>query len=324
MDCSYCNVNKRSTDKINPDLYLAEYHKLRKAFPQEKIQLDFFGGEPLMQLDMIKQIIAAVEHDPEIQYFMPTNGMLLTDEIVDYIIDKDIDVSVSFDGLWQDKHRLQVTGKKTAQRLLDKKDIIRRIPDLRIHTMVTRGCYNLLENHLFIKEHFGVDPELTLVRDVGTWTESSVNNLKTGIKEFFDWYIQDPSGPIPGFIAYYLSHFLKYHIKKEIKHNCGAGTDMFSFSENALYPCTRFKNRPELLAEIPKYAQMSECQSCEVRYYCEKGCLFEQIKNNGPIVELCTIYKFLYAEVSRLVDALRDDQQFKAKMMEEVTNAEWN
>lgn len=320
LNCSYCGVNKQSTDTIDPDLYIEEVWKLRAAHPTEKIRVDFFGGEPLMQMPIIRKIVAAIEHDENIQLFIPTNGLLLTNDIVDYIIEHNIEVSLSYDGLWQDKNRLQLTGKSTSARLIDKKDIIRRIPNLRIHTMVTRGCYNLLENHLFIKEMFGVDPELTLVRDVGTWMTSSVGLLKRGITEMFDWYVDNPTH-MPMFFRFYLRHFLNYHSKREVKHNCGAGTNLFTFAENRVIPCNRFKNEQQMLDDIPKYAQMIECSTCEVRHYCEKGCLFEQIKNQGPIVELCSIYKFLYNEVSRISALLQGNPHFNRVVLEEISNA---
>ena len=320
LNCTYCNVDKWSKDTIDPYLYLAEFKKLRELNPDEEIKIDFFGGEPLLQMDLIKIIIDGVKDDPNVTLSMPTNGLLLTDEIVDFIIEHKIDASVSFDGLWQDRNRLQLNGKSTMQKYLDKRDLFKRLPHFHIHTMIYKGCYNLLENHLFIRDNFGANPGLTLVRDVGTWDHNSVQRLKVGITELFDWYIANPHEEMPAFITFYLRHFLNYQVTKYSKKNCGAGTSTLMFSENKVVPCTRFKDSPEMIEAIPKYAQMPECQSCEVQNYCEKGCLFEQIKNKGPIVELCEIYKYTYKEVSRLTGELRDDPHFKQQLLREIEN----
>jgi radical SAM protein with 4Fe4S-binding SPASM domain len=293
---------------------------MRAQYPDEKIKIDFFGGEPLLQMDLIKIILDGVKDDGNIKLFMPTNGLLLDDEKLQFLIDNQIETSISFDGLWQDRNRLQLNGKGTTERFFEKRELFKKIPDVRCHTMIYKGCYNLLENHLFIRNNFGFNPELTLVRDVGVWDSHSIERLKAGIKELYDWYIANPQEQIPFFILFYLRHFLNYHSKGVIIDNCGAGSKVWMFSENKVVPCTRFKDSPEMIAEIPKYAKMDVCQTCEVKNYCQKGCLFEQIKNQGPIVELCDIYKYAYRETKRMTSELRNNPYFKQVIEEELEN----
>jgi uncharacterized protein len=318
LNCTYCGVDKWSKKAIDPYLYLEEFRKMRSQYPSETIKIDFFGGEPLLQMDLIKIILDGVKDDRNLKLFMPTNGLLLDDEKLQFLIDHKIEISISFDGLWQDRNRLQLNGKGTVERFFEKRDLFRQIPNVRCHTMIYKGCYNLLENHLFIRDNFGFNPELTLVRDVGVWDQHSVNRLKAGMKELYDWYISNPQEPIPFFILFYLRHFLNYHSKGVSIDNCGAGSDVWMFSENKVVPCTRFKDSPEMIAEIPKYAKMEVCQTCEVKNYCHKGCLFEQIKNQGPIVELCDIYKYAYQETRRVVSELKTNPYFKQVIQTEL------
>lgn len=322
LDCTYCGVDKWSKKAIDPDLYLAEFRKMRAEYPEETIKIDFFGGEPLLQIPLIQEILNGVKDDGNVELFMPTNGLLLDKDSVQFLIDNNIKVSLSFDGLWQDRNRLQLNGKGTVHRFFDKRDLFKQLPGVGCHTMIYKGCYNLLENHLFIKNNFGFNPVLTLVRDVGVWDHNSVEKLKTGISEIFDWYIKNPEEEIPNFILFYLRHFINYRARGYVKDNCGAGTDVLMFSENKIVPCTRFKDSPEMIAAIPQYAKMKECESCEVKNYCEKGCLFEQIKNQGPIVELCDIYKYTYREVKRMAFDLKDNPNFKSVIQKEISNVE--
>lgn len=320
LNCSYCSVDKWSKDRIDPNLYLAEFRKMRNQYPDETIKIDFFGGEPLLQIDLIQLILDGVRDDKNLKLGMPTNGLLLTEDTVNFLIKNNIQTSISFDGLWQDKNRLQLNGKGTLERYYEKRDLFHRLPEVVCHTMVDKGCYNLLENHLFIRDHFGFNPQLTLVRDVGTWSSAGVTKLKNGITELFDWYIHHPEEEMPFFITFYLRHFLNYHNKGVTLDNCGAGTNMFMFSDNKVVPCTRFKDSPEMVEEIPKYAQMPVCQTCEVKNYCQKGCLFEQIKNQGPIVELCDVYKYAYREVKRMANELKNNNYFKQVVQRELEN----
>ena len=320
LNCSYCGVDKWSKNRIDPDLYLEEFRKMREQYPDEIIKIDFFGGEPLLQMDLIETILEGVKGDNNLKLFMPTNGLLLTEEIADFLIEHNIEVSISFDGLWQDKNRLQLNGKGTLERFYEKRELFHRLPKVKCHTMVDKGCYNLLENHLFIRDNFGFNPQLTLVRDVGTWSPAGVEKLKKGISELFDWYIQHPEEDMPYFVLFYFQHFLNYHSKDVTIDNCGAGSSVFMFSENKVVPCTRFKDSPDMIAEIPKYAKMPVCQTCEVKNYCQKGCLFEQIKNQGPIVELCDIYKYAYREVKRMASELKNNNNFKQVVKRELEN----
>jgi len=276
LNCSYCNQDKLSKDVIDPQLFLNEYRRVRKSFPDELIQIDFFGGEPLLFMDLIKTIISETENDGNIQYGMPTNGLLLTEEILEYLIEKKVNVSLSFDGLWHDKNRLQLNGKGTVPRFFEK------------------------------------------VRDMHVWDSKSVERLKVGITELFNWYIDNPEEEMPYFILFYLRHFINYESNGFVKDFCGAGTDIFMFSENKPVPCNRFKDNPEMVELIPEYQRMSECQTCEVKNYCEKGCLFEQIKNKGPIKELCDVYKFMYKNVGDMTKQLRNNENFKNTVMKEL------
>lgn len=321
LNCSYCGVDKWSKRRIDPDLFLETYWDTRRRFPQEVIKVDFFGGEPLLQWDMIQYIIETIENDSLVRFTMPTNGLLLTEERIDYLSEHNVSIGLSFDGLWQNRNRLQLNGKGTLDRYLEKKELFRSIPNLTIHTMISRGCYNLLENHLFIKEHFGVRSDQTLVRDMGVWNKHNVEKLKDGITELFDYYIDNPQEGMPYYLVFHLRHFINYHLKGVVTETCGAGDDVHFFAENQKLPCTRFKSEPELIELIPEYHDMPACRSCEVRNYCKKGCLFEQIKNQGPIEELCDLYKYTYKEVKRVTRVLKNNPYFQQEYQKEVINA---
>jgi uncharacterized protein len=321
LNCSYCNVNKQSTKSLDPKLFVEEFYKFRQLHPTEKIQIDFYGGEPLLQIRKIKYIVENIKDD-NIKYFMPTNGLALTESNLQFLIDNNIETSVSFDGLWHETNRRQLNGKGTIHRYFEKRDLFHQLPNVRCHTMVTKGCYNLLENHQYIMSSFKMNPELTLVRDVGTWDTESVNKLKEGIDELFEWYIDNADvEQMPNFILYYLKHYLNYHNSGYQKSNCGAGTDIKMFNENNnLLPCTRFEHKPDMVKLIPVYAKMTECDACEVNKYCAKGCLHEQIKNEGPIQELCDIYKHVYRRVSEMVNDIKHIELFKKQIYKELNS----
>lgn len=319
LNCGYCNVDKRSKDRIDADLFIDQYKVMRQQYPDEQIQIDFYGGEPLLQYDLIQRIIEATSGDDNVKYYMPTNGLLLNQERLDYFKNYNITISLSFDGLWQDTNRLQLNGKLTQKKYLSKKNFFKQIPTYQIHSMVSAGNYNLLENHLYILKNMDANPNLTFIRDRGIWDSESVEKVKEGISELFDWYKQNAdTEEMPNIIKEYLRHIILYKAKGYETKTCGAGVDFFSFSENKLVPCNRYKDEPDVIAKIPEYTVMNKCTTCEVRNYCRKGCLYEQIKNEGPVDELCDIYKHMYAEIFKMLAELKNNSSLVSIVKKEV------
>lgn len=315
LSCTYCNVDKLSKLSIDPLKFLETFKEVRKDNPNELIQIDFYGGEPLLQFNKVKYILESLKDD-NIQYFMPTNGLLLNQEKLDILNKYNVDISLSYDGLWQDITRPQ-RGRNTGSIYKEKKDFFNKINNFKIHTMIYPGQYNLLENHLHLLD-YGANAQMTIIKDIGVWTLEDVQKLKFGIKELADWYIEDTSRDLPETLRYYLKSIVLHKAKRYEVQSCGAGKTHLSFSENKLISCNRFKDEPELEAQIPNFLEMPECQKCEVKQYCKKGCMYENIKNGKPIVEVCEIFKYSYSIIEYMLKTLKNDKNFKEIIKKEI------
>lgn len=67
----------------------------------DRVVISFYGGEPLLNFDLIKEVIKYVETEyfgKTVQYNLTTNGTLLSEEIIDYVVSKDISIMFSLDG----------------------------------------------------------------------------------------------------------------------------------------------------------------------------------------------------------------------------------
>lgn len=307
LNCTYCNVDKKSKKSVDDNKVIDSIIEFVKN-NNEKTQIDFFGGEPLLQFEKIKNIIINTKH-LDIKYFMPTNGLLLDDNKLKFLNDNNVRISLSYDGLWQENRK---QGNKNISKVyLERRDFFNKIPNFKIHTMIYPGNYNLLENHLFLL-NYGANPELTLVKDVGVWNTESVNLLNNGISELFDWYIENiETQEIPNFIKHYLMPVVIYKSKKFEVQSCGTGSTYFSFSENKLISCNRFKDEPEFEKLIPNFLNMNKCSTCEIKSYCKKGCMYENIKNDGPINEVCDIFKHIFKCIFDMINKLKNNDKFK-------------
>jgi uncharacterized protein len=88
--------------------------------------VSFYGGEPLLQFDLIKKVIEYCNRSgPDINYYMTTNGTLLTDEMIDFIIKNDIIMTFSLDGYKSnhDRNRVFMNDKGSFDTVM--KNIIR-------------------------------------------------------------------------------------------------------------------------------------------------------------------------------------------------------
>ncbi|MDD0854378.1 radical SAM protein [Halobacteriovorax sp. GB3] len=318
LNCSYCNVDKLSKKSIDENLFLHSFSEVRRNNPNERIKIDFYGGEPLLHWNKIVRITKELSSDPQVEFYMPTNGLLLDEEKVRFLNDYSVKVSLSYDGLWQDAKRIQHDGQGTNHLYEKKFPIIRELNDLACHSMIDPGNSNLLENHLYILEKLGLNPDLTLIRDVDIWSYEQAQAVNQGFSELVDWYIDScDEVEIPKIVLNYLRHVIRYGAKGHTSHNCGAGDQHLSYTENKLIPCNRFKNS-DLVDKIEEYRLMEECEQCVVKNYCRKGCLFENIKNEGPIDEICTMYKHFYREVQRMTRELKNNRVFKELLKREI------
>ncbi len=98
----------------------------------EEVTIGFYGGEPVLEFELIKQVVQHVESRypaRKVRFNFTTNLTLFTDEIMDYVLEKNIHIMISIDGpqAVQDKYRTFVNGKgsyaavmENARRLRDR------------------------------------------------------------------------------------------------------------------------------------------------------------------------------------------------------------
>lgn len=147
---------------------------------KDHVNIGFYGGEPLLELDLIKKVIQYIEDTypgKEFNYTITTNGTLLDDETVCYLESKKVNLTISLDGPKEthDKYRRFVNGNGSFEKVMDNlRQIARNHPYyyklLRTNTVFTPG-----QNYEEITEFLdhdpdlqGVSPGITLMSDVGS------------------------------------------------------------------------------------------------------------------------------------------------------------
>jgi len=108
FDCSYC-YQDRGKQRLDFSI-LARTVDFFWAFFAPECVVSFYGGEPLLALDLIERSVEHVEREPtrpgrKVRFSLTTNGSLLNEEIMAFLADHEFSVVLSFDGLAQDISR---------------------------------------------------------------------------------------------------------------------------------------------------------------------------------------------------------------------------
>lgn len=122
LRCRYCYAGVKDGRSMNPDTALRTLDFL-SAQSLGPCAVTFFGGEPLLQLDLIKEVVARskAEYPSKFMFRMATNGTLLTPDILEFLRANRVYFSLSLDGSpdQQNYNRIDATGKGSYERVAE-------------------------------------------------------------------------------------------------------------------------------------------------------------------------------------------------------------
>ncbi len=129
LRCKYCGYMPKYIDdnyqlkNMPKDVAFKAIDILMKnSHESELCHLGFYGGEPLLRLDLIKECIDYISNKYPFRkpsYNMVTNAVLLDDKVADFIIENDISINISFDGpkKYQNKYRVDCNGNGSYEKV---------------------------------------------------------------------------------------------------------------------------------------------------------------------------------------------------------------
>ncbi len=132
LNCSYCFA---SQGKYQGDRALMSFEVGKQAFDfliansgdRRNLEVDFFGGEPLMNWDVVKKLVAYArsiekEHNKNFRFTLTTNGMLIDDDVIEFANKEMSNVVLSLDGRKEvnDHFRRDYAGKGSYDTIVPK------------------------------------------------------------------------------------------------------------------------------------------------------------------------------------------------------------
>ncbi|MGJ7922535.1 thioether cross-link-forming SCIFF peptide maturase [Neobacillus sp. LXY-4] len=331
LSCDYCFA---SQGKYNGDRAIMTFEVGKRAIDyllensghHRNLDIDFFGGEPLMAWDVVKQVVAYArnkekEYKKNFRFTFTTNGMLLNDEVTEFLNQEMYNVVLSLDGRKEvhDRLRRTVNGKGSYDYIVPKfREFIEKRGDKEYYVRGTYTHNNVdFTNDIFHIADLGFDklsmePVICDPREPYALTEKDLPEIYNQYEILANEMIKrDENGNGFTFYHYMLDLSEGPCIQKRLT-GCGSGTEYLAVTPwGELFPCHQFVGdkeysmgniwdgitKPEIQCQFKENNCYSkpECQDCWAKLYCSGGCpanaLHATGSLNGTYDFSCDIFK---------------------------------
>ena len=319
LNCSYCfasqghyhgdravmslEVGKRALD------FLIENSGTRR-----NLEVDFFGGEPLMNFDVVKELVAYArvrekECGKNFRFTLTTNGLLINDDVIDFANRECSNVVLSLDGRKEvhDRFRVDYAGNGSWERIVPKFQKLVEAREGKNYYM--RGTFthanpDFLEDIKVMLDlgfnELSMEPVVCAQGDPSALTDEDLPIVLEQYEKLAELMLERHRAGKP-FTFYHYMIDLKGGpcIYKRIS-SCGSGTEYMAVTPwGDLYPCHQFVGEEEFklgnvfdgvdnkavqedFASCNVYAR-PECADCWAKLYCSGGCAATAYHATGSV-----------------------------------------
>ena len=331
LNCSYCFA---SQGKYHGERALMSFEVGKRALDfliensgtRHNLEVDFFGGEPLMNWNVVKELVAYARvqekiHNKNFRFTLTTNGVLVDDEVIDFCNKEMSNVVLSLDGRPEvhDRLRVDYMGRGSYDLIVPKfQEFVKRRGGKNYYMRGTFTHNNIdFTNDIFHMADLGftelsMEPVVCAPTDAAALTEEDLPVLFDQYEILAKEMIKRKKESRP---------FTFYHYMLDLTHGpciykrisgCGSGTEYMAVTPTGeLYPCHQFVGDTKyLLGNIwdgvtnkdiqnefklcNAYAR-PECNDCWAKLYCSGGCAANSYHASGKITGIyeygCELFK---------------------------------
>lgn len=331
LNCAYCFA---SQGKYHGDRAVMSFKVGKQAFDyliknsgtRRNLEVDFFGGEPLMNFDVVKQLVAYArqiekEHNKNFRFTLTTNGLLIDDDVIDFANKEMSNVVLSLDGRKEihDRYRVDYSGKGSWDRIVPKFQQLVEAREGKNYYM--RGTFTH-RNPDFLNDikqmldlgfnELSMEPVVCAPGDPAELTEEDLPIVLDQYEKLAELMLErNKQGKPFTFYHYMIDLTGGPCIYKRIS-GCGSGTEYMAVTPwGDLYPCHQFVGdekfrlgdvwtgvtNTEIQGEFAAcnvYAH-EECKDCWARLYCSGGCAANAYHSTGSVTGVyeygCKLFK---------------------------------
>lgn len=318
LRCEYCFADggtyNGAAENMSLDVALKAIDMIvSKSANRHNLEVDFFGGEPLLNFDVVKKTVEyarSIEkaHNKNFRFTITTNAMLLNDEIIDFFNKEMYNVVVSIDGRRSvhDCVRKTASGKGSFDTAI--KNAL-RFKQLRKGQYYIRGTYTALNKDfsndvLFLNDlgfdQLSIEPVVLPENHRLAIKKEDIEQLKAEYDKLAEAYVERRKGEKWFNFFHFMLDIYNGPCESKRLVGCGAGNDYVAVAPNGnIYPCHQFDGEKDYVignvldgsfnTEIPKFfaennlLKKDKCRNCWAKYYCSGGCAANAIKYGGGI-----------------------------------------
>lgn len=301
LNCTYCYEEFKGDRYMDQNLAVSIVQKelalVECSDKFEALQIDFMGGEPLMNFPLIKYVVEWVEsHPPKVPFvfFATTNGTLLTPEMKAWFREhkENIWLGASCDGT----ESMQNANRGTTKKEIDYDFFKQTWPLQSVHMTISKATLPILaQGVLFLQRERNFRVEAALAQGV-EWSREDAELYREQLWRLGEEYVRDPNIPPINLLGQTLAIEIpstdgKPNLQKKF---CGTGTHMVTYDiDGRKYGCHLFT--PVVLgdvrAELDKFEwengdlyNDSRCDNCVLRQTCPT-CAGFNFKYRGAIAK---------------------------------------
>ena len=319
LNCSYCFA---SQGKYHGERAVMSFEVGKRALDflvensgsRRNLEVDFFGGEPLMNFQVVKDLVAYArsiekEKNKNFRFTLTTNGLQIDDDVIDFANRECSNVVLSLDGRKEihDRFRVDYAGNGSWERIVPKFQKLVEAREGKNYYM--RGTFTHA-NPDFLKDiqqmldlgftELSMEPVVCAPGDPSELTEADLPIVMEQYEKLAELMLErDKAGKPFTFYHYMIDLTGGPCIYKRIS-GCGSGTEYMAVTPwGDLYPCHQFVGDEKfklgnIWDGVTNTAMQSEfaacnvyahpqCRDCWARLYCSGGCAANAYHSTGSV-----------------------------------------
>ena len=325
LNCAYCFA---SQGKYNGDRQIMSFETGKRALDfliensgtRKNLEVDFFGGEPLMNWDVVKKLVEYArsiekEKGKNFRFTLTTNGILVDDEVIEFSNREMSNVVLSLDGRKEihDRYRVDYAGNGSWEQIVPKFQKFVEARGGKNYYM--RGTFTHA-NPDFLKDiekmlelgftELSMEPVVCAPGDESELTADDMPIIFEQYEKLAELMLKRKEEGKPFTFYHYMIDLTGGPCIYKRISGCGSGTEYMAVTPwGDLYPCHQFVGDEKFklgdiwtgvtnkecqcqFAECNVY-EREECRQCWARLYCSGGCAANAYHSTGSVKG---IYKY--------------------------------
>ena len=331
LNCEYCFA---SQGKYQGERAVMSFEVGKRAFDwliensgsRRNLEVDFFGGEPLMNFEVVKQLVAYArsiekQHNKNFRFTLTTNGLLIDDDVIEFANKEMSNVVLSLEGRKEihDRYRVDYNGNGSFDKIVPKFQKLVKARDNKNYYM--RGTFTH-QNPDFLKDievmldlgftELSMEPVVCASGDPAELTPEDMTIVMEQYEKLAELMLKRDKEKKPFTFYHYMIDLTGGPCIYKRISGCGSGTEYMAVTPwGDLYPCHQFVgdeafklgdiwqgvtnlDTQNSFAECNVYAR-KECRDCWARLYCSGGCAANAYHATGKVTGIyksgCELFK---------------------------------